>query len=170
MKKNFDDRRDYGTAGDFHYGEMEMKRQSSRRRNRVLRWLHRNLGLTAWYKYASEYGESYRRPLALLIAVLLLFTLAYPLVGLERAARESGTVVSWARIGQFLAERNYAWWSVAAFWLHGLLMAASVMVLQRELPYSPVSSLGWWLRLAEYLLSVILIPLFLLAVRRQFRR
>jgi hypothetical protein len=26
LKKNYDDRRDYWTAGDFHYGEMEMKR------------------------------------------------------------------------------------------------------------------------------------------------
>ena len=170
LKKNFDDRRDYWTAGDFHWGEMEMKCLSSGRSNLVLRWLDCNLSLTALYKYASAYGESYGRPLAWLGFVLLVFTLAYPLAGLERAGGESEPVVSWAKMGQFFAERNYAWWSVPGFWLHGLLMAVSVMMLQRDLPYSPASSLGWWLRLAEYLLSVILIPLFLLALRRQFRR
>jgi uncharacterized protein YjbI with pentapeptide repeats len=40
LKKNYDDRRDYWTAGDFHYGEMEMKRLSSRQRKPMRRWLH----------------------------------------------------------------------------------------------------------------------------------
>jgi uncharacterized protein YjbI with pentapeptide repeats len=35
LKKNYDDRRDYWTAGDFHYGEMEMKRLACPR----LTWL-----------------------------------------------------------------------------------------------------------------------------------
>lgn len=71
LKKNYDDRRDYWTAGDFHYGEMEMKRLSSRRKFPILRWLHRYCGLLAWYKYFSEYGESYARPAALLLFFLL---------------------------------------------------------------------------------------------------
>jgi len=41
LKKNYDDKRDYWTAGDFHYGEMEMKRLASPR----LTWL---VWLEAW--------------------------------------------------------------------------------------------------------------------------
>jgi uncharacterized protein YjbI with pentapeptide repeats len=70
LKKNYNNRQDYWTAGDFHYGEMEMKRLHSPRRNKAVRWLHRNLGLVAWYRYASEYGESYARPLLALLVVL----------------------------------------------------------------------------------------------------
>ena len=38
LKKNYDDRKDYWTAGDFHYGEMEMKRLR-RPPNRLSRWI-----------------------------------------------------------------------------------------------------------------------------------
>src|ERR1019366_293245 len=48
LKKNYDDRKDYWTAGDFHYGELEMKRKSSPRTNKLWRWLHRSLGMVAW--------------------------------------------------------------------------------------------------------------------------
>ena len=70
LKKNYDERKDYWTAGDFHYGELEMKRLASRRKNKVLRWLVQHLRLVAWYKYASHYGESYVRPAIWLGATL----------------------------------------------------------------------------------------------------
>jgi uncharacterized protein YjbI with pentapeptide repeats len=70
LKKNYDDRQDFWTAGDFHYGEMEMRRLRCERKNSLARWLHRNLGLVAWYRYASQYGESYARPLVALLIVL----------------------------------------------------------------------------------------------------
>ena len=84
LKKNYDERKDYWTAGDFHYGEMEMKRLHSRGNNRWVRWLYRNHGVVAWYKYASRYGESYVRPAIVLLIVIATFTLLFPLAGLER--------------------------------------------------------------------------------------
>ena len=74
LKKNYDERKDYWTAGDFHYGEMEMKRLHSRSQWPWVRWLHQHLGLVAWYKYSSSYGESYLRPLLVLSIVLVIFT------------------------------------------------------------------------------------------------
>jgi len=79
LKKNYDERKDYWAAGDFHYGEMEMKRLHSCSRRPWVRWLHRNLGLVAWYKYASSYGESYLRPMLVLAIILSVFTALYPL-------------------------------------------------------------------------------------------
>ncbi len=38
LKKNYDDRKDYWTGGDFHYGEMEMKRLATPRAGRIARW------------------------------------------------------------------------------------------------------------------------------------
>src|SRR5438876_54545 len=83
LKKYYDDRRDYWSAGDFHYGELEMKRLHSPHKNKVLRWLHRNLGLVACYKYASAYGESYIKPIVSLAFILLIFALLYPATGLR---------------------------------------------------------------------------------------
>ncbi len=210
LKKNFDDRRDYWTAGDFHYGEMEMKRLSSGRQRvqrsgglpgrwlgRVLggrsitvaaridwakSWLHRHLGLVAWYKYASEYGESYRRPAVWLGIILLLFMLAYPIAGLERAdgiptpeltqsLPKALSQISYENFFQFQAVHpKGAWWGAAAFFGHSLLTALSVMALQRDVIQALSYPGGRVLALMELLLTSTLIALFLLAVRRQFRR
>jgi hypothetical protein len=71
-----------------HYVEMEMKRWDSPEAGRFLslrRWLHRRLGLVAWYKYTSEYGESSTRPFLALLLVLLTFTSLFPVAGLQHA-------------------------------------------------------------------------------------
>jgi hypothetical protein len=65
LKKNYDSRLDYWTANEFHFGEMEMKRLATPTEGRLLglrRWMHRRSSLTAWYRYASDYGNSYRKP------------------------------------------------------------------------------------------------------------
>ena len=185
LKKNYDDRRDYWTAGDFHYGEMEMKRLSSPRRNKLLRWLHRNLGLVAWYKYASEYGESYTRPALWMAVVVLLFTLLYPLVGLSPGGKEpkpsAQTVgaeqptaqpsISYSTFFQFVGrDPRGAASGAKRFFGNSLMTTLGVAFFQRELEYQPVYPWGRVLQWAELLFTSTLIALFLLAVRRQFRR
>jgi uncharacterized protein YjbI with pentapeptide repeats len=109
LKKNYDDSKDYQTGGDFHYGELEMRRQATPDPGRIPRafgtkvlgearfqrlrqlW-HRKLSLIAWYKYASEYGESHARPLLLLFFfVFLLFPFAYAISGLTHKLAENTT-------------------------------------------------------------------------------
>jgi hypothetical protein len=188
LKKNYDDRRDYWTAGDFHYGEMEMKRLASPRRNPVLRWLHRNLGLVAWYKYASDYGESYVKPFLRLLLILALFTLIYPACGLHRVGSEKASPsapvgqttslaasteeISYASFFRFLSaypDRRLR--SATAFFGQNLMTTVSVASLRRDFAdYEPQSVSGRFAALIELLLTCTLVALFLLAVRRQFRR
>jgi len=225
LKKNYDDKRDYWTAGDFHYGEMEMKRLASPKRNRLLRWLHRHLGLVAWYKYASEYGESYARPAALLIGVLVAFSLLYPVAGLrydthkdQHAVNEAGpsrpafpvlpkaaispqsgvspasktprtegpadqtqgialgrttdvAVLTYRHpfrpeeqdnVPRWRAQMRLAWHSVWA--------SLFVAFFQKDLVYEPVYLGGRVMAVSEQALTSTLFALFLLAVRRRFRR
>jgi hypothetical protein len=186
LKKNYDDKRDYWTAGDFHYGEMEMKRLSSPRRHPAWRWLHRNLGLVAWYKYASEYGESYGRPVLWLTGLLLLFTLLYPILGLRPATKGGGSLTFAqsslsrdAKAGE-LSYHNYIRYgslqpggeklSFPSLLGHSLMTSVGVAALQRDLVYEPAYPWGRALSWLELLLTSTLIALFLLAVRRQFRR
>lgn len=163
LKKNYDDRRDYWTAGDFHYGEMELKRQSSRRRNPLLRWWHRNLGLAAWYKYASEYGENYLRPVGWLLVVVALLAYLFPMAGL------SPRISLQAPYQNVLASATpkLGYWQVLD---HSLLTALSVAAFQREFVYEPIYPWGLILRLLELPLTSTLLALFLLAVRRHCRR
>jgi len=179
LKKNYDDCCDYSTAGDFHYGELEMKRLNSDHHNKVLRWLHSNLGLVAWYKYASEYGESYVRPGCWLLAVLILFTCLYPWAGLCNGQTgkqypghcENNEVCvsyrNWTDNGTTIPERAEAICDVLG---HGAMTALYVAAFQRDLTYKPSYRVGRLLALVETLLTSTLAALFLLAVRRQFKR
>lgn len=173
LKKNYDDRRDYWTAGDWHYGEMEMKRISSPHRNELLRWWHRNLGLVALYRLASEYGESYKRPFALLAITVLCFALLiYPNVGLRCSGAHSqsgGRVVKWwdACPDSTSYHTCMGLWRLAG---NSLLTSVEVAAFQRDLAYEPTYPWGRLLRLLELMLTSTLLALFLLAVRRQFRR
>ena len=178
LKKNYDDRKDYWTAGDFHYGEMEMQRFHSPSKNKAVRWLHSNLGLVAWYRYSSEYGESYVRPLLALLAALVLFTFLFPIPGLvfikPDAASPTPPSFSPLSYGDFStyihAYKGPAWAATLAFFGHSLMTALSVAGFQKELVYQPAYPWGRALALFELLLTSTLIALFLLALRRQFRR
>lgn len=187
LKKNYDERKDYWTANDFHYGEMEMKRLHSRRRNFLARWLHRHLGLIAMYKCASEYGNSYVRPAILLLLVFATFTLLFPWAGLDRSqganqsifvsagqSADISTPQSELRYRHFSdyvnAFQGRKWLGVAAFFGNSLMTTLSVAGFQKELRYEPSYPWGRALALLELLLTSTLVALFLLALRRQFRR
>jgi uncharacterized protein YjbI with pentapeptide repeats len=170
LKKNYDDRKDYWTAGDFHYGEMEMKRLHSRFAWKWARWLSYHFSLVALYKVASAYGESYVRPLACLGVVVVAFTLAYPLFGLELSQTGGGLLGYWNWAGFFRAyplEHPAGWWGMI---LHSLMTSLSVAGFQRELRYVPSYPWGRMVALFELLLTTTLGGLFLLAIRRQFKR
>jgi hypothetical protein len=206
LKKNYDDRRDYWTAGDFHYGEMEMKRLSTHRENCFLRWRWQHLSLVASYRYASEYGESYVRPAWLLVLVLLSFGLLYPMAGLRYESILHSSSVASAPVDPVdsytnaqgmvsrqdlintarpiqvsvltyrnpygnTEQRNSGGWRTRLHLVwHSLLAAILVPLFQRDLVYEPAYPWGRVLAVLETTLTSTLFALFLLAVRRQFRR
>ena len=207
LKKNYDDRRDYWTAGDFHYGEMEMKRLACPRltwlswlkaklsgRPRLsklgewcgklqsnawlltkVRWWHQHFGLAAWYRRASDYGESWGKPLLWLFAVLVIFAALYPLLGLKPAAGKSPTTKTTSIQVQTPSpqETDLRYWNCEhpgrLFW-HSVMTSLGIAAFQRDLAFEPSYPWGRLLALLELLLTSTLIALFLLAVRRQFRR
>ncbi len=173
LKKNYDDRKDYWTAGDFHYGEMEMKRLHSRWRWKPLRWWSRSFSLAAWYRRFSAYGESYWRPLLwLLFLVVVAFPFLYPILGLEfnppSSAAPGWLGYDWATFFRVHpAEHPSGFWGM---FLHSLMTSLSVAGFQRELRYVPSYPWGRMVALFELLLTTTLGGLFLLAIRRQFKR
>ncbi len=180
LQKNYDDRGDYWTAGNFHYGDMEMKRLASQRHNGVARWLHSNLGLVAWYRYASEYGESYSRVGWWLLLIVAVFTLLYPLAGLRHVHQPSTPqighvdpreVVTYARPFRQDIDAPRSWQRAEIYLVGNSLMTTLyVAAFQKDLEYEPSYPWGRILALLEVLLTSTFIALYLLAVRRQFRR
>ncbi|MCL6642568.1 MAG: pentapeptide repeat-containing protein, partial [Candidatus Bipolaricaulota bacterium] len=72
LKQNFESQRDYGRAGEFHYGEMEMKRRQLGPVGQIPFWIYRIL---------SGYGESYGRALIVLLGMWIVFAVLFTVVG-----------------------------------------------------------------------------------------
>lgn len=171
LKKNYDARLDYWTANEFHFGEMEMKRLAGPTTGPLLplrRWWHRRLGLVALYRRASDYGNNYRKPILWLIGILILFAALFllPEVGIQR----NGHVATWSSAWQ--AHRpilsNLA--AEARLFGNSLLASIDTAMFQKAPEYAPAYPWGRVLAIAEVSLTSTLFALFLLAIRRQFRR
>jgi hypothetical protein len=179
LKTNYDAKGDPWTAGEFHCGEMEMLRQTSRFKRPWARWLHQSFGLTALYKYASHYGLSLWRPVIWLAVVLLLCMLAYPLrfAGLRPAPGKAPAAASAGQAApaplsylNFERERG-TFTGLVQLWGHSLMTALGVASLQKDFAYyEPEHGWGRVLALFELVLTSTLLALFLLSVRRRFKR
>ena len=173
LKKNYDSRLDYWTADQFHYGEMEMKRLGGPTDGPLLelrRWFHRNLSLVALYRDASDYGNSYGKPMLWLLGILILFAALLPLpgVGLRRqGARQAETYVSVWRTGDRWTPNLWAETRLAC---KAVITSVDMATFQKSTEYTPAYPWGRVLAIFETLLTSTLFALFLLAIRRQFRR
>jgi hypothetical protein len=178
LKKNYDSRLDYWTANEFHFGEMEMKRLAGPTDGRLLRlrrWWHRNLSFVAWYKYASDYGNSYRKPLEWLLGTLLAAALLFPIPGVGLKQPISGDGASTASVTYIRVwNRQDSWtnnfWTEAKLIVKSGITAIDTATFQRTPEYTPVYPRGRVVAIVETLLTSSLFALFLLAIRRQFRR
>ena len=197
LKKNYDSRQDYWTANEFHFGEMEMKRLAGptrcllfRRRwirrlahyirqqfMRLRQWWHPRLSFVALslYKYASDYGNSYGKPLAWLLGVLLAAALLFPIPGVGLKQPISGNAansasVTYSRVWNRQDSLTNNLWTEAKLIGKSGITAIDTATFQRSPEYTPVYPMGRVLAIVETLLTSSLFALFLLAIRRQFRR
>jgi uncharacterized protein YjbI with pentapeptide repeats len=173
LKKNYDARLDYWTANEFHFGEMEMKRMATPHGRRLLglrRWWRRWLSLTALYRWGSDYGNSFRKPLVWLLAMLVLFAVLFPLphLGLRRSGfAENETYGSVWRLGSSAMQHLKGETKLIG---KSMLVAVDMATFQRNPEYAPAYPVGRALAIVETLVTSTLFGLFLLAIRRQFRR
>lgn len=173
LKKNYDSRLDYWTANEFHFGEMEMKRlelPDSGRFLRLRRWLRPWLSPVAFYRHASDYGNSYWRPIVWLICTLLLFAVLLPIPGAGLKRQPSGQTQTYTTI-----------WDKKDHWLPNIdrevkieakagIAAVDTAAFQRNAEYAPAYPCGRVLAIVTNLITSTLFALFLLALRRQFKR
>jgi|CXWL01.1.fsa_nt_gi hypothetical protein len=149
IRQSYEDRRDYGRAGAFYFGEMEQKWKGSRG------------FLVTLYRLSSSYGHSPGRACMILLLLLAVDALLVALCGLKPVLNAAYILVegngswAWVLIG--------AWWD--ALWFHVLKVVTfnQPMVVPR-LPIGDVIS-----SLMRILISVQ-VALFVLAVNRKFKR
>lgn len=143
LKQNYEDRRDYERAGDFHYGEKEMRRRNSRG------WLW--ILLTA-YRWVSGYGESCLLPIIWAGIVFLFCTIGYLWWGLL------------PKDGSPALALTSPW-----DWLRGFHYSFQVMTLLKPDDLVPIG-FAKAVRTFETLAGPILIGLFALALRQRLKR
>jgi uncharacterized protein YjbI with pentapeptide repeats len=145
LKQNHEDRRDYESAGDFHYGEKEMRRKNSRRGS----WFFLTL-----YWLASGYGERYWRPVICATILLAICAAGYVVLGLVPAGKGASLALSWK-----------SGWD----WLRGLHYSFQVMTLLKPEDLVPIGY-AKAVRTFEMLAGPILLGLFPLALRQRLKR
>lgn len=155
LKRNYERVRDFELAGDWHYGEMDSRRRDSSKSERFVLTL---------YKYVNGYGESYLRPLAILGCVWVLSSLLYLANGFHIV-----------RLSERSIDYQMCWfcgWNWDNFIGFGkaLLFSAGAMALQVGRGFE-LGGIGSHITyIAQLLCTAILLPLFLLALRRRFKR
>jgi uncharacterized protein YjbI with pentapeptide repeats len=145
LKQNYEDRRDYEHAGDFHYGEKEMRRQNP----------DTALGLRfflALYWLFSGYGERYLRPLLWAGLLFVGSTIGYMWWGLRPKA--GGSQLAWTN-----------GWD----WLQGAHYSFRVMTLLKPDDWVPVGY-AHVINTFQTLLGPLSLGLFALALRQRLKR
>jgi len=154
LKHNYEEQRDPITAGDFHFGEMHMRRLSNPSRSPLVRFLKRNLSFLALYRWISGYGEDYLLPLAWIVGVILVFAAAFaftPALALQTNP-PSGMPQP-----------------IHGAWPH-LLYSVMCFLLRGDKPFQPAHLAGHYVSVAEGILGPPLIAMFVLALNRRFKR
>lgn len=152
LKNNYDKAGNYYDSGDWFYREMES------RRNLQKSFFKRELfSFIALYKRFSNYGESYIKPLLGIIIVLLTYSWIYLMTGFTE---NSYINYDWFSVGEF---------SLTHIWNSFILSIKSMFFLLSKDEYS--NNIDYdSLYISQLSFTVTLVPLFLLALRRKFRR
>ncbi len=172
FKNNFETNKDYVTADKFHYCEMEMKRfltgatlaEKIDKKNpklsfyALMYWMKTDVfSFYAWYKYTSGYGISYIRPLVLILISLLVFSSITMFTGLPNIQYEFGIPNDLGGILHDFYE--------SLFYAIGNLIPGIARYFTEIKSSSTIK-----IYILQFIVMSTLIPLFILALRRHFKR
>jgi len=155
LKENYEEQRDYVRAGDFHFGEMEMRRLADPHPNRVFRLLAQNLSLIALYRFFSGYGESYRLAGVWILGTITAFAALFAWV--------PGFSLQTDQVPPRVPHPVQGFWQC---WLY----SAMCFLLRSDRPFRSARLRGDGASLVEGVLGAVLVALFVLAVNRRLKR
>jgi uncharacterized protein YjbI with pentapeptide repeats len=170
---NYERKRDFETAEDFHVGEMEMRRKKKglKSPHGWKRKLRETLNSYSVYRALNNYGTSYWQALIVLVGMILFISWIFLFTGLQPARDYSGSSnrildydfalnpSRWVSLGQFISD-----------YFKSVSFTLSTITFQRERTYEPAGDLSrLWLSIASVALASQ-IALILLAIRRRFKR
>lgn len=151
LKQNYEDRRDYGRAGDFHYREKQMRKRnpSTIPSDKILLWL---------YWALSGYSERIWPPVVWLILIVILCSFFYLITGLH--PKDGGQTIVW---GQKITG-NWGGFKEAILYS----ARTSFFLKPEDLALSSTGAKA--INLVQTVLSPILLALLGLAIRQRMQR
>lgn len=149
IRQSYEDRRDYGRAGVFYFGEMEQK------------WKGSGGFLATLYRFSSNYGHSPGRAFVVLLLLLLLDALVVAYGGIKPAAAAPYDLVVVSDGGWW--SNLETWWNALWFFVLKTVTFSQPMVVP-ALPF--VDALSSLMRIV----ISVQVTLFVLAVNRKFKR
>lgn len=161
LKRNWENRLNHVGAGDWFYREMECRRRTATgcvKWGRMNSWAYRTPSRA--YYVLSRYGESYMLPLLWLLAAYVSFSLLYLMLGIpvDAGGRELNYDLGTGRV--------FLWKDI----FRALAFGFQAMTLRLPSYVDFGKWAGWPLYVLQFLSTATLVPLFLLALRRKFRR
>lgn len=171
---NYESKRDYDAAEDFHVGEMEVRRKSAAADAKKQFWRKVSWRLNSYqlYRFSNNYGTSYWQGLLILLIMLGIFSGAMLLAGF-RASKESVAGPSAVIEYDLWPDSDHHHVSARewfADYREAVLFSLSIITFQRERFYEP---LGWQSRLVLFVgvfTMTAQLAMVLLAIRRRFKR
>jgi uncharacterized protein YjbI with pentapeptide repeats len=176
LKKNHEENRDYERAGDFHYGEKEM-----RRRNPNTPGFHRFI--LHLYRLISGYGERYIRPLVWALVLLIACTIGYMALGIGPKGIETKSIETKGMETKSMESKDVETKDVETKegvrllkitsikdWITVGLYSLQVMMLLRPTELQPIGVASSGLKVFQSIAGPIIIGLFALAIRQRMKR
>ncbi len=146
LKKNYEQKGDHERAGDFHYGEKEMRRKNPET-SPMLRFF-----LTVYW-LISGYGERYIRPLVSALVLLVACTVGYLLLGIAPVE------------GSPLKLANLRAWLLATS-----LYSLQIMTLLKPTDMQTIGLAATALKIFQSIVGPVIIAFFALALRQRLKR
>ncbi len=163
LKLNYEKKGSYPEAGDFHFGEMEMKRKQ------LNNWWRRNiLSFIPWYKYLSGYGEKYGIALFWLLIILFVFSILYLFSGLRPLI--IGESFNWDFSFNITSLKAMFSKEFINNFYDSLIYSFQTMTFQRSKYFEPIGRCSITLHVIQSIIGPLQIALFALALRRRFKR
>jgi hypothetical protein len=184
---NYEAKRDFDTAEDFHIGEMEMRRKKKRKQAEYkaekAEWRSMETLWHCWgairertngysiYKLSSNYGTSYGRGLLVLGVLLTLFSGIFLWSGLKPSKEHKDCLhdINYELCLHTACQRTL-WQQKVDDSVSAFLFTLSLLTFQKERFYEPANRwTQFWMYIAVFLLAGQT-ALVLFAIRRRFKR
>lgn len=163
LRKNFESRGDFIEAGHWYYREMDNRLNQhywSIKDKNIFYKIVYQISLKRSYKRISDFGENYFKPIRLLIYTCILFAYFYFYTGFSVVV---GSTIEYDFSSNISVKNIYDFLRAISFSL-----SAMAFQIGKIAKVTSIETLLFYI--IQIIITATLVPLFLLAIRRKFKR